>query len=280
MTSFGTNLRRRVWQPFLILAALSLATGLLFTFVLPATRLLVGGFALLLFLVALAAGAMLSRNLLSSLKNLARAAEQIAPDALERAGKHPDEIAALAQTITTITSEIREKEQTWMGDIERRNQAVQKLTQILQEQAASFETALNSVDVPVCLFESDGDLVQVNQRFCQFLGTTAENLKAAAEGENEEWTRLYPGFADVADREGFPEAAAALRSISQVEVKHEKRYRKLLENLEKNAVFKKEKSAIWKCRNCGYHHEAEGAPDVCPACLHPKSYFELLAENY
>ena len=177
MTSFGTNLRRRVWQPFLILAALSLATGLLFTFVLPATRLLVGGFALLLFLVALAAGAMLSRNLLSSLKNLARAAEQIAPDALERAGKHPDEIAALAQTITTITSEIREKEQTWMGDIERRNQAVQKLTQILQEQAASFETALNSVDVPVCLFESDGDLVQVNQRFCQFLGTTAENLK-------------------------------------------------------------------------------------------------------
>ena len=112
------------------------------------------------------------------------------------------------------------------------------------------------------------------------IGTTAENLKAAAEGENEEWTRLYPGFADVADREGFPEAAAAFRSISKVEVKHEKRYRKLLENLEKNAVFKKEKSAVWKCRNCGYHHEAEGAPDVCPACLHPKSYFELLAENY
>jgi rubrerythrin len=112
------------------------------------------------------------------------------------------------------------------------------------------------------------------------IGTTAENLKAAAEGENEEWTRLYPGFADVADREGFPEAAAALRSISQVEVKHEKRYRKLLDNLEKNAVFKKEKSAVWKCRNCGYHHEAAGAPDVCPACLHPKSYFELLAENY
>jgi len=112
------------------------------------------------------------------------------------------------------------------------------------------------------------------------IGTIAENLKAAAEGENEEWTKLYPGFAAVADSEGFPGVAAAFRSISQVEVKHEKRYRKLLDNIEKGEIFKKNAPTAWKCRNCGYHHEGLEAPNICPACLHPKSYFELLAENY
>jgi rubrerythrin len=112
------------------------------------------------------------------------------------------------------------------------------------------------------------------------IGTTAENLLAAAEGEYEEWTRLYPGSAKVADEEGFREVAEAFRQISKVEVKHEKRYRKLLENIEKGRVFKRDAPASWKCRNCGYHHEGAEAPDLCPACLHPKSYFELLAENY
>jgi len=112
------------------------------------------------------------------------------------------------------------------------------------------------------------------------IGTTAENLLAAAEGEYEEWTRLYPGSAKVADEEGFREVAEAFRQISKVEIKHEKRYRKLLENIEKGRVFKKDAPASWKCRNCGYHHEGAEAPDLCPACLHPKSYFELLAENY
>lgn len=112
------------------------------------------------------------------------------------------------------------------------------------------------------------------------IGTTAENLKAAAEGENEEWTTLYPGFAEVAAGEGFPGIASVFRFISQVEVKHEKRYRKLLDNIEKDAVFKKVAPTTWKCRNCGYHHEGLEAPDSCPACLHPKSFFELLAENY
>lgn len=177
MTPFGTKLKRRVWRPFLVLAILSLAAGLLFSFVLPTTQLRVEVFAFLLFFVTLAVGALLSRSLASSLQNLARVAEQISPGALDEAGKHPDEITALAHTLTTITTEMREKEQTWAGDLERRNQAMQKLTQILQEQAASFETALNSVEVPVCLFESDGDLLQVNQQFCQFLGNTAENLK-------------------------------------------------------------------------------------------------------
>ena len=112
------------------------------------------------------------------------------------------------------------------------------------------------------------------------IGTTAENLKAAAEGEHEEWTKLYPGSADVADQEGFREAAAAFRAIAKVEVQHEKRYRKLLENVETGKVFKKDKTAIWKCRNCGHFHEGTEAPEICPACFHPKAHFELAAENY
>ena len=112
------------------------------------------------------------------------------------------------------------------------------------------------------------------------IGTTAENLKAAAEGEKEEWTKLYPGFADVADQEGFKEVAAAFRAIARVEVQHEKRYRKLLENIEKGKVFKKDKQSAWKCRNCGHIHEGLEAPEVCPACLHKQAHFELAADNY
>lgn len=112
------------------------------------------------------------------------------------------------------------------------------------------------------------------------IGTTAQNLKAAAEGEHEEWTKLYPGFAETAQQEGFPEAAAAFRFISKVEVEHEKRYRKLLANLENGTVFNKQAAATWKCRNCGYHHDGPNAPDLCPTCLHPKSFFELWMENY
>ena len=112
------------------------------------------------------------------------------------------------------------------------------------------------------------------------IGTTAENLLSAAEGENEEWTKLYPGAADIAAKEGFPEVCAAFRYIAKVEVEHEKRYRKLLENVKQGKVFKKDKSSTWKCRNCGYHHEGTEPPDVCPTCLHPKSFFELLAEMF
>jgi rubrerythrin len=112
------------------------------------------------------------------------------------------------------------------------------------------------------------------------IGTTEENLKAAAEGEHEEWTKLYPGSADVADKEGFPDVAAAFRYISMVEIQHEKRYLKLLENMQKGKVYRKDESTVWKCRNCGYHHEGTEPPMICPTCLHPKSFFELLAENY
>lgn len=111
-------------------------------------------------------------------------------------------------------------------------------------------------------------------------GTTLENLKAAAAGENEEWADLYPAFADVADEEGFPEIVVAFRMIASVEKHHEERYKKLADNVANNAVFKKEQKVVWKCGNCGYIHEGSEAPDKCPACAHPQAYFELNTQPY
>lgn len=112
------------------------------------------------------------------------------------------------------------------------------------------------------------------------IGNTKENLLAAAAGENEEHTKLYPAFAGVADKEGFPEIAETYRRISLVEKHHEERYRRLADNLEKERVFKKDGKVYWKCRNCGYIHEGPEALETCPACLHPKAYQELLADNF
>ena len=112
------------------------------------------------------------------------------------------------------------------------------------------------------------------------IGTTAENLKASAMGENEEWTLLYPQFAEIAKEEGFSAIAAAFKIIAKVEAEHEKRYLKLLKNLETGEVFKKEKPVRWECRNCGYVHEGTNPPENCPACQHPKAFFEEKAENY
>ena len=112
------------------------------------------------------------------------------------------------------------------------------------------------------------------------VGTTAENLEAAAAGENYEWAEMYREFAEEADREGFPQLAAQFRAVASVEAAHEKRYLALLENLKNDVVFKREEKTSWHCRNCGYIHEAGEAPAFCPACKHPKAYFELLADNY
>ncbi len=112
------------------------------------------------------------------------------------------------------------------------------------------------------------------------IGTTLENLKAAAAGEHEEWTELYPAFAEVAKKEGFPEVAAAFTMIAKVEKEHEDRYLKLAENVEKGTVFKKDAPVRWKCRNCGYVHEGPEAPAQCPACLHPQPHFEIKEETY
>jgi len=112
------------------------------------------------------------------------------------------------------------------------------------------------------------------------IGTTGENLLAAAEGEKLEWGTLYPNFEKVAREEGFDKVAESFKEIAEVEAQHEKRYRKLLENVENKTVFKKDKVVKWKCRNCGYVHEGNEAPKVCPACKHPQSFYELLCENY
>jgi rubrerythrin len=112
------------------------------------------------------------------------------------------------------------------------------------------------------------------------MGTTAENLLAAAMGEHEEHTELYPKFAEIAGSEGFPEIAAAWNMISVAEKQHEKRYRDLLANLENDRVFKRDEETVWRCRNCGYLHTAKAAAEICPACIHPKAHFELLGENW
>jgi len=112
------------------------------------------------------------------------------------------------------------------------------------------------------------------------IGTTLDNLKAAAAGEHEEWSLDYPHFADVAEAEGFKEIATMYRLIAKAEKKHEDRYLKLAQNIEKDEVFKREEKVKWQCRNCGYVHEGKTAPQNCPTCLHPQSYFEIEKENY
>ena len=112
------------------------------------------------------------------------------------------------------------------------------------------------------------------------IGSTAENLAAAAEGENYEWTDMYAGFAKTAEAEGFPELAARFRMVGEVERHHEERYRALLHNVETAAVFAKSEVKIWECRNCGHIVVGTAAPEVCPVCNHPQSYFELPAPNY
>ncbi|MBU5593489.1 rubrerythrin family protein [Clostridium sp. MSJ-4] len=126
-----------------------------------------------------------------------------------------------------------------------------------------------------------GEMVEINgASYPVGLGDTKENLLAAAEGEKEEWSDLYPEFANIAEEEGFKEIAIAFRNIAKVEVEHEKRYRKLLENIEKNQVFKKEEKVFWRCLNCGFIIEAAEAPQKCPACIHPQGYFEVYYPNY
>ena len=112
------------------------------------------------------------------------------------------------------------------------------------------------------------------------IGNTRENLFAAAEGEKMEWGSIYPNFADIADSEGFPEIARSFREIANVESYHERRYRKLLENIKNDRTFKRSEVMKWKCRNCGYVIECMEAPTKCPACEHPQSYYELWVENY
>lgn len=149
--------------------------------------------------------------------------------------------------------------------------------------AAIFhETADNEKEHAKRFFKFlEGGMTEFTASFpAGIIGDTSQNLKSAAEGEHEEWTKLYPGFGDVAEQEGFKDVAAAFRYIAKVEVEHEKRFLKLLDNIRNGKVFKRNEKQTWICRNCGYHHEGTDAPEQCPTCLHPKSFFELWMENY
>ncbi len=127
----------------------------------------------------------------------------------------------------------------------------------------------------------EGGDVQITETFpAGKIRSTLENLRAAAAGEEHEWTEMYPGFAKVAREEGFNQVAAAFDAISIAEKQHAKRYRELADNLEAGTVFKRGGKVVWRCRNCGYLHESEDAPQICPACLHPQAHFELLGENW
>lgn len=126
----------------------------------------------------------------------------------------------------------------------------------------------------------EGGMVEITGTFpAGVIGTTADNLRAAAAGENEEWTKDYPHFADVAAEEGFPEIAAMYRNIAIAEKGHEERYLAFLNNIENGTVFHKEESTVWQCRNCGFIMEGTDAPKMCPACLHPQAHFEVKKNN-
>jgi rubrerythrin len=144
------------------------------------------------------------------------------------------------------------------------------------------ETADNEKEHAKRMFKFlEGGAVQITASYpAGKIGTTAENLLAAAEGEHEENTVLYPGFAQTARAEGFPAVAAMYDAVSIAERQHEKRYRALLENVKQDKVFKKAATVKWRCSNCGYIHEGPEAPKVCPACNHEQKYFEVLSENW
>ncbi|MDR1793486.1 MAG: rubrerythrin family protein [Bacteroidales bacterium] len=127
----------------------------------------------------------------------------------------------------------------------------------------------------------EGGMVEITGTYpAGVIGDTLSNLKAAAAGENEEWSQLYPHFAEVADKEGFPQIAARFRVIATVEKEHETRYLRLYENLKNNTVFEKPEKVKWMCTKCGYVHYGEKAPQACPSCGHPQGYFEMKPENY
>ncbi|MBP1630556.1 MAG: Rubrerythrin [Bacteroidetes bacterium] len=149
--------------------------------------------------------------------------------------------------------------------------------------AALFaETAMQEEQHAKVFFKFlEGGMVEITAMYpAGVIGTTAENLEASANGEHEEWADLYPEFARIAEKEGFPKIATAYKLISKVEAEHENRYRKLLENVKKNQVFEREEEQVWVCRNCGYHHKGKKALENCPCCDHPKAHFELKAMNY
>ena len=153
----------------------------------------------------------------------------------------------------------------------------------LEQIAALFEeTATNEKSHAKKFFRYlEGRMVTITATYpAGKIGTTLENLKASAEGENEEWSQIYPEFARIAEEEGFRQIAVIFKAVAKIESTHEKRFRKLYETLESGKVFEKEGKVIWKCRVCGFLHEATRPPLKCPVCDHPQAFFEIEAENY
>ncbi len=154
-----------------------------------------------------------------------------------------------------------------------------------QIEAIFLETADNEKEHAEIFFKylekSEGISMEIQAKYpAGKISTTKENLLAAANGEKEEWSELYKSFEQIANDEGFKEIAVSFREIGEVEEQHEKRYRKLLENVKNKTVFKKDRSVKWRCRNCGYVHEGEESPEICPTCKHKREYYEILGENY
>jgi rubrerythrin len=152
------------------------------------------------------------------------------------------------------------------------------------EQIAAFfmETALQEEQHAKLFFKRlEGGMAEITASFpAGVIGTTKENLLAAAEGEHDEWANGYPTFAKIADEEGFPEIANKFRMVAKVEQRHEERYRKLLQNMEKDEVYYSQEEQCWICRNCGFRFKGKNAPEKCPCCDHPQAYFEKEAINY
>jgi rubrerythrin len=173
------------------------------------------------------------------------------------------------------------------GESQARNRytyfaSVAKKAGFEQIAAIFLETADNEKEHAEIFFKFlEGGEVEIKASYpAGKIGNTEENLLAAANGEKTEWSALYPEFEKIAKKEGFLNIAKSFKEISEVEEKHEKRYRTLLENVKNKKVFSKDKIVKWKCRNCGYVHEGKDAPETCPACSHPQSYYEVLSENY
>ena len=176
---------------------------------------------------------------------------------------------------------------SFAGESQARNRytyfaSVAKKAGYEQIAAIFMETAENEKEHAKRFFKLlEGGAVEIMAAYpAGVIGDTAANLTASANGEHEEWTKIYKEAEDVARSEGFENAANQFKEIAEVEEEHEKRYRKLLQNLKEGKVFKKDKAVKWKCRNCGYVHEGKEAPKECPACAHAQAHFELFAENY
>ena len=176
---------------------------------------------------------------------------------------------------------------SFAGESQARNRydffaGVAKKEGLVQISKIFEETALQEKEHAKRFFKYlEGGAVEITASFpAGVIGNTLENLKAAAAGENEEWTQAYPEFARIAREEGFPEIAVLWERVSIAEKQHEKRYNDLWKNLEAGKVFRRDGVVIWRCLNCGYIHEGKEAPQLCPACLHPQAYFELLGENW